>query len=658
MIQMDYVLVGPLRVLLLFVGVLVLHQIITRQPLSNYSLDYILKRITFYGSSMLILVFVLVQLNLYDTFSLLAILVIVLIFQYFQLFNFDFTSKNFRRKKVKFLLKFFKFIERRPSFRDIYAGLKRIYVPKYVNLKLITAFLVGVACFGSRYIFLKNDLYTLSGLWQINLGFVKQFNNNQWFTNDFRLLGEDAVINLYSKITGISEEMAVHSFGLLEVFGIGIVLYWVVSIISKSHYLAPLFSVLFFGFVYKYLPININLLLEHNPIYMAFWIALPIMLYTLLPRLLTVKVRKYMIQLMVAYSALFFVNLFVAIIVMPIFLLVAFLFQSKKKRPFVLRSIWVYILAGTVVVGLHGIACYANDVSFYSFFKENLILVDVYTYFPQISMGVDQLILYYFIFGIVLLLALLPIYFKSKENWTPALVITIFFNLIISLRWITWDWIDVDLYYQTIAALVTLPIGIGFGVVIHYLKIALPKNQVVKVPVYSMLFIALFYMAYSSNGFLDYEANKKDELKTDIILVYNTLANNYLPYTYAVVNENYGFTISKSEHHFIDYENFTKSYIERDSVYQDIKEDELLLKENPQAILPHSVFVFVSENKEANLSSLTTPVEVKKDILNTLKTLKDKGRKIEVFYTDKYLTVYEIINKKNSSRLDELIFNL
>jgi hypothetical protein len=132
-----------------------------------------------------------------------------------------------------------------------------------------------------------------------------------------------------------------------------------------------------------------------------------------------------------------------------------------------------------------------------------------------------------------------------------------------------------------------------------------------------------------------------------------------LPYSYAVVNDNYGFTISKSKHHFIHYENFLDDYIRRDCLYQKIKENETLLRENPQNILPNSVFIFVSENRdEENLSPLATPIETKKNILNNLKVLKNSGRKIEIFYTDKYLTVYEIVNKENSSRLDELIFNL
>lgn len=656
---MDYVLVGPLRVLFLFAGVLFFHQIITRQPLRNYGLDYILKRITFYGSSLLILVFILVQLDLYDTFSVLAIVVIILISQYFGLKNYAFTGKSFRRKKVKFLLKFFKFIEERPRFGDIYTSLKRLYVPQHISLKLITAFLVAAVCFVSRYLFLESDLYTLSDLWQTNLEFVKQFNYNQWFTSGFRLLGEDAVINLYSKVTGISEEMAVHSFGLLEVFGLSIVLYWIISKISKSDFLAPMFSVLFYGFVFKYLPINTNLLLEHNPINMAFWIALPIMIYTLLPGLLTIKAKKFMTQLMVAYSALFFVNLFVAIIVIPLFLLTALMFQTKKRRMFVLRSIWVYILAGTLVIGLHGIACYVNDVSFYSFFKENLILVDAYTYFPQIEMGIEKLMSYYAIFGVIVLLCLLPIYLKEKAKWTPALIIIIFFNIIVSLKWLRWDWIDVDLYYQTIAALIAMPIGIFFGVVMHYLKMTIPKNQLLRAPVYSFLFLMLVYMAYTSNSFLKSDENQKDKLKSDVLLVYNKLSNDYLPYSYMVVNDNYGFTISKSKHHFIQYENFLKTYIERDSIYHNIKENDKLLRENSQYILPNSVFIFVSENEDKeNLSSLATSAEIKSNILRTLKVLRSRGRKIDIFYTNQYLTVYEIVNQKNSSRLDELIFNL
>lgn len=69
----DSVLAGPFRFLLLFTGILFVHQIVTRQPTKTFDLDYILKRLVFHGSLILIVIFVLVQMNMYDIFALLII---------------------------------------------------------------------------------------------------------------------------------------------------------------------------------------------------------------------------------------------------------------------------------------------------------------------------------------------------------------------------------------------------------------------------------------------------------------------------------------------------------------------------------------------------------------------------------------------------------
>ncbi|WP_299430576.1 hypothetical protein [uncultured Maribacter sp.] len=659
MVILDNVLLGPFRVLLLFLGVLFVHQIVTKQPIKTYNLDYVVKRSIFFGSVILLLIFTLIQFKMYDVFALISLFIGLLLFLYLDLGSLRNSTGQIQKKRKAFLLSFFKFMEERPNISKQLKKSKNFFVPKKINFKVLTAFLVSFACFVSRYLFLKNDLYTLSGLWIQNLEFVKQFNENKWFTPGFILLGENALINFYSKITGISEEMAVHSFGLLETFAVSLILYWVLTKITKSNFLAPMMGVLFFGFFYKYLPININLLLEHNALYMAICFALPLMLFTVKPKLLAKEKRKFFTLLFIVYTALGLINLFVTLVIMPIFLVLAILLVTKKNLPYVLSSILSYVSAISLISIVHIIACWYTETSFFSFLRENMILVDVYTYFPQLVISIDELVLLYSLLGGITIVCLLPLFIKNREKWNPAMVFLLFFNAVIALKWLKWSWIDIDLYYQTLSVLIVILIGIFFGILVHYFKISVPKKRSLRVISIAAIFITFIFVSYFTNSFFKYDFKKTDELKTDILLVYNDLSSNYLPFSYAVVNQDYGRSISKSKHHFINYNIFTKLYSKRDSIYQTIKDDEELMKKNSSNILPNSVFVFIPKN---NSNSTDENFIIKKEtaleIDAQINILKKRGRKVKVYFEDEFLTVYEIVNKENASKLNDLIFDL
>ncbi len=659
MVVLDNVLLGPIRIFFLFLGVFIIHQIVTKQPTKTYNLNYIVRRSILFGSVLLVVIFVLVQLNMYDIFSLLFLFFGLLLYLYLGLGDLKNSASQIQKKRKTFLLTFFRFMEEKPNFFKQFKNGVNVFIPNKINFMMVTAFAVSLACFISRYFFLKNDLYTLSSLWVQNLDFVKQFNENKWFTTGFNLLGENAIINFYSKITGISEEMAVHSFGLLETFAVSLIVYWVIVNITKSKFLAPMIGVIFFGFCYKFLPININLLLEHNALYLAICFALPAMLFTVLPNLLSNKKRNYFILLFIIYTALGFINLFTAIIVLPIFLVTALVFITKKTKPYVLSSILSYVLAILLVFSIHAIACWYTGRPLFSFLRENMILVDVYTYFPQLIINIDQLVLVYLVIGALTLLGLLPLYFKNKIKWKPAMVFIIFVNLVLSLKWAQWTWIDIDLYYQTLSVLIILLIGIFSGILVHYFRLSIPKNRKYRGLSIGLIFTMLIIISYVTNSFFKYDFKKTDELKTDILLVYNNLSTNYLPYSYAVVNQDYGRSISKSQHHFINYKIFAKHYAKRDSVFQIIKDDEELMKKNSSSILPNSVFVFLPKNnKNSTDENFKIKDETTLNIKSQISVLKARGRIVKVFFEDNFLTVYEIVNKENSSKLNDLIFDL
>lgn len=655
----DAILLGPFRIFLLFIAILIIHQIITRQPVSTYNLNYVVKRFALYCSGVLIMIFLLVQLNMYDVFSILLVLLTLLVFVYFRSKNPLNIVKGINAKRTSFLLSFFKFIERDISISKLFKNNKHYLVPKKINYVFLTALAVTSATFVSRYLFLNNDLYTLSDLWIKNLENVKAFNSGLWFESGMAIKGELAFINFYSKIANISEEMAIHSFGLIETFVLAVVLFWVIQKIQKSKFIAPMVAILFFAFFYKYLPININLIIAHNPLYLAFCFALPAMVFTLKPEIFLKSNNTFFVSLLVLYIGIGLTNLFVFFVVLPLFFIPVILFTINNKFRHTAQSLGAYFLGVFIIMGMYYLAAIKTMTSFKEFLISNLVLVNSYTHFPQLVLDLDKLIGIYAIIGWITTGCLFFLWLKNKQKWMPSLVFQLFLNGFILLKSLDSIWFDKDLFNQSLSILIVLLIGISIGVIVHLFKISIPKNTTARGVSLAIFFVALFGVSYVFNGFFKYDSKKTETLKSDVLNTYNSLSQDFLPYTFAVVNQDYGQSMSINEHHFINYGAFIDTYVQRDSLYQLIKEDKKLLREKPELILPQSVFVFIATN--ANPESkydIETPDETAILVKEKIEILKGRGRNVKVFFQDNYLSVYQIINQENSSNLDDLIFNL
>ncbi len=659
MLLFDKILLGPFRIFLLFAGVLLAHQIIIRQPLTRYGLDYIMKRTIFFGSLLMLTIFSLVQLNMYDIFSILSVFLIGLIVWYFGFGSMKRIPDGLQAKKRRFLLSFFRFMEKKVRLRTLIRRNRNFFFTRKVSFVLLVATITSLCTFASRYLFLKNDLYTLSSLWIKNLELVKSFNSNSWFGTTNGLVGELALINFYAKITGISEEMAMHSFGLLEGFGLSIVLYWIILKLTKDAFIAPMISVLFFALFYRYMPINVNLLLEHNSLYLALGFALPVLLFSALPEQVKSKRMPYILLLTIGYIAVAFTNLFVALILVPLFLGVALVFSSKVLLPYRFKSLIAYAIGTGFVLGVYGIGCYVNEKSFLDFLRSSLILVNSYTYFPQLIVVPEKLVLCYLAFCFVVLAMVIPLWNRKRERWGAAQVFLIFTMLFLTLRYFQFTWVDIDMYYESLSPLMVIVLGIFLGAGQQYWNLKIPEDNYLKGITLAFIFLATVGFGYATNGFFQYDYREIDELKADILKVYDDLSSKNMPYSYAIVNQQYGQFLSTNEHHFINYNVFLNNYPERDSVYQIKKEDKRFLAENPDYILPQSVFVFITKTDPSESKyHLATPTKTAFNVKRQLDLLEEKGREIAIFYEDEYLAVYEIVNKKNASNLNDLIFNL
>ena len=653
----NSVLIGPFRLLLVIFGLFLIHQFVTGRFLGKIRVDLLMKSGMWYSSILLLILIVLVLLDMYDLFSLLLIFIVFIILKYLEIAGFINWSKSVKEKKRKFLLGFFSFMENRPNFRSLKQRMLKGVNAERKNSVLFLFLILGSITFTSRFLFFKYDLYTLSSLWLKQLGIVKSFENGGWFNVDLKVKGELLFIDFYSKITGVSQEMALVSFGMLEDFFMSIVLFWVILKTTRSIYIAPICGVLFFAFFYQYLPININLLQKHSAIYLSLIIGLPAMVFIIYPEDLQVTKRRFLEIMLTVFVAIGFIDFFVLLCVFPFFFIAAILFTVRSNRSWLTRGLLAYIIAVTAVLFITYLSCYFTKQSFENFLLNNLVQIDSYTHFPQLGYSLSGLLTIYSIIGGLSLIITLFLWFKDSKRWAPLLIMSVFCNGFMVLQYFPLNWIDIDLFYKVLSILVVLIFGMLVGLGVLLFKYIWPKAIKWRIFFFCCLFIAIISTAYFSSNVMDYNIKEREPLKSEILEVYSKLSMDNLPFSYAVVNQQYGQLISEKRHHYMHYTEFLNSYPQRDSIFWSLTDETRLLEENEQFILPQTVYVFVAE-QDSSISEygLVTPKNTKLSILQSLEKLRRNGRQLTLYYQNSHLTVYKIVNEENATSLDDLIF--
>lgn len=653
----DNITAAPLRLILLVLAFFVLHQLLTKQNMAKYDYRFFLVRFSIYGALTLISIFLLIQLNMYHIFSVLALLLVLIGLRYFNLRELIAYSQSGGRFRRATLLGFFRFIEKRETIvKKNFKNMLTVLRPKKVDYGFFLILMVGISAVIARVVFLENDVYTFSNLWVQTLEIVKNFDNNQWFVRGrSQVVGELAAMNFYANLVGISKEMAIYTFGLLESFLMAAFVFYTVNALTNSRYFAPLVAGISFACLFAFLPININTLFQHSSIYLSLLFALPLLIFSLIPAELGMLKRRYFkIQLALAIATAF-TDFYIMFIILPVFFVVAWTVNFGKKS--VGQTVLAYLGGVVFVLSFKVVVSFIKNIDFLTYFLGNIIVFESYSYTPQLLVSESQLGVLFIALGLSALFAalVLLIFFKAKKR--AALTFILFYLALLVINSLEVSWLDADLFNQTLTVLVPIIIGFNvslFGKLVEKLS---PTLTYVYSAVVAGIMIFLIFQGYSHSlrGQKFQDVNK---LKIDLLKVYDQLSTYQMKNSYAIVNEAYGVKLSGKEHIFINYQDFLENYLERDSVYHQIKEDVRLLNENPEYILPSSVFVFISDTTRTNAKDyfLKTPGEVANALNAQLQQLKNRGRQVNTYYTSEQLKVLEIVNNANGSNLNDMIF--
>ena len=618
-------------------------------------IDFIISKWFNYGSVLVVIIFGLVALNLYDLFNVIFILSIYVLFDIYQFKN----IKHIYIELVKTVRRSLLFIVKHIELNEPLSFWISIKAKQKQKNKGVIAFcvllLVSVVTFAFRVSLFKYDKYVLSPLWIEDLNKVISYNYHNSFDNLNVVEGEYMLINFYSKLVNISPEVSLESFGVLQPICLSIVLIWVIKKIKNIGYTIPIITALIFALFIGVTPININFITQQQSLFLALTFAIPLMVYIAKPEQLSSRFLVYFFKLTIAFIAIGLIDVFVLLIILPPFIVIIALQPMLTHIKYRLLTAFAFLLAFLILCISYKVL--DNTFELAHFLKINLIAISSFTYLPHLIIPYDSLMNWVLIASIISVLGIARMYYYNNSLNRLSLLFLGYYITIMILNRLNLILIDVDLFYRAMA--VILPLIVGVNILVYsmlinsFFKINLKRTKHL-FP--GLLLLMLTYGCYSSQHKVLFAISEVKNNSKEILEVYDDINNDYLPYTYAVVNNNKAQLFSEQKHFFICYENFYTDYMKRDSIYQFHKNNSEILIKHPEYTLPQSVLVFIYKNgiKQNTVENIKDSNKTKE----LLDILKQKGRKTTVFYESETIKVFEIINKPKSSKVADLIFKV
>lgn len=658
----NSIILGPLRVLLLVGFLFLIKRLISLRVSNQVGLDYIVSRYAIIISAIIILSFILTLLNAFDLLSFLIVSFLLILFIFLNL-NFEKSIweqlKKIRKRILIYIVKSFELDKKIISKKNLrkptdHSKAHQITLSKSsIYWQAGIAIVLGVTTYLYRYYFFFYDNYMLSDLWYREFKILKLLNIQQGFSD--QVAGEHALISLYSKITGITEAIALQSFGLLESAILSVIIFWSVYKITRGRYVPALVAALSFIFLFNLLPFNINLITKHSSLYLAMSLAIPVVIYTAEPESLRTKTNSYLKWMFALYFAIAVTNLFVFLIVIPCLLIILLFIVEKQRKTYFFKNAYAYALSLITFSSFYLVITAIRGESFMAFIKQNILIISSYTYTPQLIAPLEHLMTIYLFIALGLVMVFFFLSLGNRQQWRWALAFSSFSALLLSIYYFHFSFVDNDLMHL----LATLILPILFGCLVYIFtyfirsliaKVSIPKW--IKIGITTCIFACIFY--YTNTKYSNFHFEKTNPIKSEVLEAYNYISESMLPYTYAVIDDKENFGMSVGSHFFINYYYLNDGYLKQDALYFENRLKKEYLKRNPDIILPPSTLVFVYLNSNSQQTNNLTSQKNKS--LEILETLQQRGRKINLFFERPQLKVFEIINEPELSKIEDLLF--
>lgn len=644
MILSNSIILGFLRFLVMFLFLYLINKKWINQSSTNNFVEFVVLQWFKYGAILGIIIFVTVQLNIFDLLNTLFILVLLITIELIGIQNLKNPIIYFNSKIKAALIKRLKKIEFNQSLKSLFS-IKKKEINNFNHLLLyfLFAFVIIITFFG-RFYFLKYDLYLLSNSWNNDLEAMFNLDRQNWFYPNNNLIGELAYANFYAKIFDVSPEIALQSMGVFEAILISILLFWLMRKCTGSKYFIPTITAISFATFLTVIPVNLNFLIQRNPIFLALTFAIPTFYFLLNPNELKLKRISFFLSFTFAFVIIGLIDLFTFCVLVPPFILVSIFLSNKSNNIRFFVAVASFLFSLLLLFGIYYTMCYNLEIDFIDFIHSNLISVASYTYFPQLIFPINSIIFYYVISTLFTLIIIIYRSLIFKENWKVSASFLVYFLCLIIILKFDNTWIDKDLIIQSFSIFFPIVFGIVVGVLFQLFNSFMIKNNKIQnfSTLISLIVIVYFSFSLQKNTILKFQLSDQQPLQ--ILSIYDQIHSDYFPFSFAVVDQNTTQILSENNHYFINYSDFMTSYLQKDALYFSNYKKLNYLKLHPNEVLPNCILLFIYNNKNT----------IK--LVNHLSILKQRGREIKIFYRSAHLKVYEIINQPNSSKTTDLIF--
>lgn len=621
-------------------------------------LDFIVLNWYRYAAVLTLTLFVLVEVSAYNLFNCFVIFTLLLLIDWLGWKNIirprAFIAEKFKAHSLRYL----KLVETKKSIFYWLSFRKSTPEHRIKNwILFFTPIFIGITTFLSRYYFVQYDNYSLSDAWINDLTKLIKFDNQYWFTYELATDAELALANFYGKVTDVSPIIALQVIAILESTILAIIVFWVIHRLAPSRYIAPLLAALFFGLVYVVTPINVYYLLKGNPLFLALAFALPAFVFYIQPKQFKGSTLSYLFSFFAVFVSVGLTDLITFFILIPLFLVIGLFTTSWNVKKYNLRVLAVYGLSVGVILTIYYFACASQKVPLDYFLQSNMLSVTAYTYLPQLILPYKTIIYYTQWCAMIGTILWAALYFFKKEKGRGPLVFFMYFNVLVVVTHIKSEWLDRDLLYNSFVVFIPIVLGFTIAMLINLLQ-TIPFPWFRFSPfVMGFTFVGMLYGALNFQKSFLQQLIPSDATPKYMLYAYDNIAKTYFSYTYTIVNDQATQVISNNSHFFMNYEDFLSQYLEKDAQYERIKKNKKIMQNNPDQILSKSVLVFVlDKNHPRDNSSFSENIKYYDPLMKQLQELKNRGREVNVFYRSPLLTVYEVVNNPNESKISDIIF--
>lgn len=620
------------------------------------------------GGVIIVSVFILTVLHIYDFISLaLTLLLIPIIRRIWKsekglleyLKDFELQSVIYQ---VKFLERFdgieWQKWKQKISFRKESTGLKITRTVLVLSIALIG----GLT---RMYPALMNAAPFSRG-WYFELNRVKNLRLQDYFSGSPEPAGMHSLVSVFSMLTQVSPEMILHLLGALTSFFLCILIYWSLYYITNNEiYMAPMLGMSIYAVIpLLVMPISLDLQIEAHSLDLALCFALPTLI--IFVRNLRAEDQSPWFYVLSGFIATGMINLFVAfVILLPLMILSLFAIPRKEYvRTFF--QILAYLAAMSIIVVLPLLIYnYLFGFNQYSFILEQLLAPQVFMFNPAIIIPIEELSVYFLAAAIALVVGYI-IEFKldDKKGIRDEFFFLLLFSFIAFLytpyNEILTYWIDpdqLDLFYSLLIAMF---IGVAFATLMRWinrvLKLEFRLFQKTAFILYAFIFGAGIYL----QGGIKVSRPLPSTIPNGFHEAYYHIISDFLPYSYATVAPEIERITAKNRHYFMNYQFFLEEYGRLEYEYR----QQLAFPDTAdtvQSIPPASIFVFVEKPPYNAIQQgiLYDSPTVMRNIQQWIDGYREtKNRIVETYYEDEQAIVYQIINRAGESDVDQILWNI